>query len=229
MGPTWAYHTAILTDPIPAGTTYVGATAQASSGYVRYDEDDNLAFEFVGTVESIDPWVVSGISLTVNYQTEIQGEIEVDDLVKVEGRILPDGTWLATEIKPASMAWFGPGCLSISAMVVGVGAGQIELLGWPTIELDDSIIVEGEIAVDAIILLIICVDDDGTISIVSIIVIYQLEPVIVFPPTLPPPSGGGDVIICHKPGTSAEQTMRVPWTALSGHLGHGDTIGRPCQ
>lgn len=194
----------------------------------RLDDGEALYFEFVGTVDSIDPWVVSGVPLAVDDETEIQGDVVVGDLVKVEGRILADGTWLATEIKPASMAWFGPGCLTISVVVVGVGADQIELLGWPTIELDDSIIVEGEIAVDAIILLIICVDDDGTISIVSIIVIYQLEPVIVFPPTLPPPSGDGDVTICHKPGTSAEQTMIVPWTALSGHLGHGDTIG-PCQ
>ena len=34
-----------------------------------------------------------------------------------------------------------------------------------------------------------------------------------------------DVTICHKPGTPAEKTMTVESSALSGHLGHGDTLG----
>ena len=40
-GPSPVY-TAVLTDPIPYGTTYVGASVQASSGYVQYDEAENL-------------------------------------------------------------------------------------------------------------------------------------------------------------------------------------------
>lgn len=35
----------------------------------------------------------------------------------------------------------------------------------------------------------------------------------------------GMVIICHKPGTPAEQTKIIPVQALGGHLGHGDYIG----
>ena len=31
--------------------------------------------------------------------------------------------------------------------------------------------------------------------------------------------------ICHKPGTPAEKTLKVPPRAVPGHLGHGDTIG----
>jgi NDP-sugar pyrophosphorylase family protein len=199
----------------------------------RLDDEEALYFEFVGTVDSTDPWAVSGIPLVVDDETEIKGDVTVGDLVKVEGRILADGTWLATEIKPVSMVWFGPGCLSISAVVVSLDSNQVELLNWGTIELDDSIIVEGEIAVDSVVLLIVCVGDDGTINIVTIIVIYyQPQPVIVIlptplPPTRPPqpPPGDGDVTICHKPGTPAEQRKRVPWTALPSHLGHGDTIG----
>ena len=34
-----------------------------------------------------------------------------------------------------------------------------------------------------------------------------------------------DVTICHKPGTSAEKTMVIDASALSDHLGHGDTEG----
>jgi hypothetical protein len=33
------------------------------------------------------------------------------------------------------------------------------------------------------------------------------------------------VVICHKPGTPAQKTMKVPQQALPGHLGHGDTEG----
>ena len=36
------------------------------------------------------------------------------------------------------------------------------------------------------------------------------------------------MVICHKPGTPAEQTMTIPVSAWAGHLGHGDTIG-PCD
>ena len=35
----------------------------------------------------------------------------------------------------------------------------------------------------------------------------------------------GDVTICHKPGTTAEKTLTVEPSALSDHLGHGDTLG----
>ena len=36
------------------------------------------------------------------------------------------------------------------------------------------------------------------------------------------------VTICHKPGTPAEKTLRVPPQAVPGHLNHGDTRG-PCD
>ena len=32
--------------------------------------------------------------------------------------------------------------------------------------------------------------------------------------------------ICHKPETHAEKTLYVPASALKGHLGHGDSLGR---
>lgn len=36
------------------------------------------------------------------------------------------------------------------------------------------------------------------------------------------------IAICHKPGTPAEKTLRIPIKGLDGHLSHGDLIG-PCQ
>jgi hypothetical protein len=34
-----------------------------------------------------------------------------------------------------------------------------------------------------------------------------------------------DITICHKPGTNGEKTMVISASALSGHLGHGDSVG----
>lgn len=63
------------------------------------DDEDAAKFEFTGLVETTDPWVVAGISLATDEWTEIDSAVEPGSLVKVEGIILPDGTWLAEEIK----------------------------------------------------------------------------------------------------------------------------------
>ena len=44
------------------------------------------------------------------------------------------------------------------------------------------------------------------------------------------PTGNVDrVAVCHKPGTPAQKVLHVPWTALPGHLGHGDYVGEECE
>ncbi|MCP4423286.1 MAG: hypothetical protein GY803_02215 [Chloroflexi bacterium] len=61
-----------------------------------------LPFEFIGIVEEIgEPWFISGVAIATDINTEIKDEIMVGDLVKVEGWILADGSWLADEIKLA--------------------------------------------------------------------------------------------------------------------------------
>jgi hypothetical protein len=209
----------------------------------RLDEDDEaIDVVFVGTVESTDPWVVSGIPLAVDDETIVEDDVSVGDLVKVEARILPDGTWLATKIAPVSVDGLGLGCVSISAIVVRVNADQIELLNGPTIPLDDDVAVAGDLATGSVIVIVVCVDADGTIHIVSIIVIYWLEPPVVptptvasppptppAPPSTPPPEEGGSdkVTICHKPNSKNPHTLTISRSALPAHLGHGDTLG-PC-
>jgi len=193
------------------------------------DDDEELSFEFVGTVEQIEPtwWVVNGISLTVD-AAEIEDGIAVGDLVKVEGQITPDGEWLATEIKKVNDA-VGTGCVKLIAVVFQAEGNTITLPDGVDIQLEDSIIVEGDPVAGAVIEVWICVDGDGHAAIVSIVVISYVnldDIVVVVPPTQPP--AGEKVTICHKPGTKAEQTKQVPRDALSGHLGHGDTLG-PCQ
>jgi len=203
------------------------------------DAAKGLSFAFVGTVESIEPWVVSGISLTVNAQTEVVGEIRVGDQVKVEGRILPSGEWLATEIKRIDRR-LGRGCMLLTSLVVRVSATQVVLHNGATIPLDTGVHIDGEIQVNSVIVFYVCVDDQGNVTVVSIIVLYHVEPVIIVHP--PPPGDDDDdrdddewgkrkVTICHKPQgkSGGGHTIVVAWPGwVNGHSKHGDTLG-PCK
>lgn len=178
------------------------------------DGGKDPSFEFIGVVESIEPWVVSGISLTVNYQTEIVDEIKVGDQVKVEGRILPGGEWLATEIKLAEDA-LSQGCLQIAALVLRADAKLIVLQDGSTLPLAPETVIDGDLQANSVILFHLCFDGEGNVTIVSIVVIDQLEPVIIVQPTTPPtqptppaaqptipptrppspPGGGGSIVV----------------------------------
>jgi len=200
------------------------------------DRETGLSFAFAGTVEGIEPWVVSGISLAVDAETEIVGPIDVGDQVVVKGRILPDGTWLATEIRLVDPQW-GHGCMLVTSLVVGVDGGTVVLQDGTTIALDTGVQIDGRLQVNSVIAVYACVDDRGNVTIVSIIVLYQVQPLIVVQP--PPASdedhegdedAGRKVTICHKPGSkSGGHTIVVAWSAwINGHSRHGDTLG-PCR
>lgn len=47
-------------------------------------------------------WIVAGVPFTVDETTAISGDPETGDLVRVEGRVLENGTWVADTIEPAS-------------------------------------------------------------------------------------------------------------------------------
>ena len=86
----------------------------------------------IGTVDSIDPWVVNGISLTVTDETEIQGEITVGMVVRVEILLLPDGTWEVLSIAPLGEPTEISGCATVIATILSVDGNEIQFLGWPT-------------------------------------------------------------------------------------------------
>jgi len=155
-----------------------------------WDEDEPVRFAFVGRVNSINPWVVGGIPLAVDDNTEIKGEIAVGDRVKVEGVVLPDGTWLAQAIKRLDR---NRGCFSFSTVIRGVDANQIVLFDGQTVTLGEGVTVEGELNTTAVIIIFGCVREDGTFIIVTIIVIGQIElppTPVPQPTTAPPPSTG---------------------------------------
>ena len=205
-----------------------------------------LQIVFVGEVNNLDPWVISGLPISTDENTLIEGEISVGDLVRVTAWIGDDGTWLATHILLLDSDQEQE-CVAITAVVTAINTDEISLSNGQTILLHDDLVIDGELRPGSVILITACVQEDGRIVIVSIIVIYTPPP----PPPPPPPpggddednddddndsdgndgddndQGGGSVTICHKPGTPAEKTKTLPQSALSGHLGHGDTMG-PC-
>ena len=85
----------------------------------------------IGTVDSVDPWVVNGITLTITDETYIQGEITPGLLVRVEILLLPDGTWEVLSIASLGEPTETPGCATIIATVLSVEGNQIQFLGWP--------------------------------------------------------------------------------------------------
>lgn len=189
------------------------------------DEDYLLEIIFAGTVETINPWIISGLPIDTNADTRIDDDIEIGDLVRVTARILEDGTWLATRIDRLS-GEIDEGCVTITAVVTNIGSGTLTLSNGTILNIDEYEI-EGELKIGSVVMIIACVSEDGSIQIVQIIILYT--------PTDPPPPGdddddddnnsGGNVTICHKPGSPAEKTKTVPQSALGGHLGHGDTMG----
>lgn len=224
-----------VTGHILADGTWVAAEIE------RLTTTTGLQVVFVGTVASMDPWVVSGIPLMVNDSTIIGSNIGVGRIVRVTAVIQPDGAWLVTSIQPV-ITTIGLGCLNLSATVVSINGNQLVLNNWPTpITLADNIPVVGTLAPNNVVWLLVCVNPGGIVVITHIIVIYQ--PVIVVvpsptvpvpqptpPPPPPPPGGGGSVTICHRPpgNPNAAHTLQVGAAALDAHLGHGDTVG-PCS
>ena len=193
--------------------------------------DEELRFEFVGEVSSLDPWIIGGVTLAADENTEVIGDIAIGDTARVEGRILEDGAWLAEEIKLLAL---NLGCIDNVAVVRLVENNRIILLDWQAIELDQAVAVTGDIEVASVVIVRFCIAEDQTVIVISIIVVFQLDelPVIIIPPGNDDDDGsGGDgqVTICHRPSGDSDKarTLTVGPGAVQGHLAHGDTLG-PC-
>jgi hypothetical protein len=217
----------------------------------RVEEAPYPSFVLIGTVISIDPWVVNGIPLNVTEDTIIVGNIVPGMLVRVEINLLPDGTWQVVRITPLQDFGHVPICMHIYATVASVEGDQIHLLGWPALSWDahagdqngedngededgndegegqdedhSEIPWEGELTPNSIVQIYLCIDEEGNITIINIIVINPGNP------DYQPPLEGEKVIICHKPiHKKGGNTLSISASALPAHLAHGDTLGA-CQ
>jgi len=61
----------------------------------------SATFELVGELTSMDPWTVAGKTFETNELTQIADGLQVGDLVRVQGAVLEDDTWVAYSIQPA--------------------------------------------------------------------------------------------------------------------------------
>jgi hypothetical protein len=180
----------------------------------------------IGKVDSVDPWVVSGITLNVTDETDIQGTITPGMVVRVEILLLSDGTWEVLSITPLGDFTEMEGCATVIATIVVVNGNEIQFLGWPSIVILDTDVQpennsEEFLSAGQVVLAIVCVSDEGRIVIVQIIILN--------------PDGDNDtgispgvekILICHRP-PKKPHTLSVPAPAVPAHLGHGDTLG-PC-
>lgn len=65
----------------------------------------------------------------------------------------------------------------------------VVLANWPAIRLDGTIHVEGQLTVNSVILVRLCLDEGGGVTVITIVVVYQ-PPIVITPPP-PPPNDNG--------------------------------------
>ncbi len=192
------------------------------------EEQTDPIIILIGTVDSVDPWVVNGITLNVTADTIINGDITVGTLVRVEILLLEDGTWEILSITPLGDVTENEGCLTVVATIVSVSENEIQFLGWPSpVPLSSDVKIEDEAGQEGVILvpdqdvLVVLCPLDGQIMIVQIFVI------VVTPPDEGETPAGEKVLVCHKPNGKNPHTLSIAQAAVPAHLGHGDTLG-PC-
>ncbi|HET9908197.1 MAG TPA: DUF5666 domain-containing protein [Anaerolineales bacterium] len=188
----------------------------------------------IGTVDSVDPWVVNGITLNVTADTVITGEITAGMLVRVEILLLEDGTWEVLSISLLGDITEVQECATVIATVVAVNGNQVQFLGWPSITLGEDVVIEGSEAEgepggvllnpDADVIVVVCPSEEGQIVIVQIIIIN----IVINPPgeDVGTPGEGEKVLVCHKPDKKkGGNTLSISSSAVPAHLGHGDFLG----
>ncbi|MBL8057202.1 MAG: FecR domain-containing protein [Anaerolineales bacterium] len=154
----------------------------------QIDEGRRHAVQFTAHVESIDPWVIGGVSVTVDSKTKIIGNPQVGDLARVQGNLLPDGNVIANKITRLAG---GVGCTSVSAVVSALTGTALTLSDGRTIALTDAVQPSGQLRIASVILITTCVNADGQATVISIVVIYQLD---TLPPTPTPAPAVGCLV-----------------------------------
>jgi mannose-6-phosphate isomerase-like protein (cupin superfamily) len=186
----------------------------------RYDQ--TLTTILIGRVFSMAPWIVSGVTLNVDGETQIASNITIGMLVRVELVLLPDGTHRVVRIDPVDGYEWEEGCQTLVVRVVGVDGNQIQLEGWPALQMSEDIQIEGDLREGAIVQVTICFNEDMTVRVITIVILYSPE--AEEPPTS---DESTKVMICHKPNGKNPHIILVSQSAVPAHLGHGDILG-PC-
>ena len=166
---------------------------------IRRAEDDSRSFEFTGTLESKEPWKVSGIAFETREWTEIDDSLKVGDRVLVEGIIDENGLWIAARIERLD------DLLSGKIILVGVviSSNPWVVSGIPII-VDGTTLIEGDIKVGMLVRVELVLQADGTWLAVSI---HPLSVVIWFP--------GCFDIVATVVSTDGHQIQLLNWPLLA--------------
>jgi hypothetical protein len=146
----------------------------------RLGHDGRPRFAFTGWVTGTSPWHIAGIPVVVDSNTDLAAALVSGVLVRVWGRIQPDGTWLAQKVVRLDR---GRGCFNYSSAVRTVQASQLVLFDGAELALDRDVQILGELQPATVVVVSGCVPEDGSFQLVTIVVVGQLELVPERPPT----------------------------------------------
>ncbi len=127
------------------------------AGSIDLVTPEGYRFEFIGEVQTIDPWMVSDVAFGTTDWTEIDEGIQVGNWVRVTGLVGADGAWMAESIElldaeqATSFAFFGP-VLSIDPWNVN-GVSLV---------VDERTTIKGDIALGEMVKVTGWIQDDGS-------------------------------------------------------------------
>ena len=178
---------------------------QLDNGIVKIkDQTGNLqplagdsTFELIGTVESVEPWKVSGRALQRNDATQIAQGLKVGDLVRVRGAVLQDGSWLAYSIEPAKQATNQT--VTLIGQVTSTNPWVVN--GLPLNVTNDTVI-NGDITPGTLARVEILLQEDGTWEVISISPLGDL-----------PTTSGCATLVATVASVNGNQIQFVGWPA----------------
>ena len=215
------------------------------------DEQTDSVIFLIGVVDSVDPWSVNEISLNVTDETDIQGDITIGMIVRVEILLLEDGTWEVLSLVPLGESTETTGCMTVVATVLSVSGNEIQFLGWPitvTLEIgnqtdntdqnnnnddddDESDNEEQNEDNDDEANDVTAITSGDVVQAVicvsddGILFITQITILHMDDENGSETTNGEKVLICHKPDKKGGHTLSVASPAVPAHLAHGDKLG----
>ena len=122
-------------------------------------------FELVGTLKSMNPWVVAATTLETNESTKIEEGLQVGDLVRVKGTVLEDSKWLAYSIERAEEQ------TNPSSTVVFIGkvtSTDPWVVNGITLNVTPDTVINGTITAGMLVRVEVLLLEDGTWEVISI-------------------------------------------------------------
>jgi hypothetical protein len=127
------------------------------------EELEDVTLEFTGIVNSTNPWVISGIQLVVDGDTQFSGEITTGALVKVRATLQSNGVWHADDI--SLIVSNSMGCVTFASVVTAIEGDLTTLQNGMIINLTEVEQMDGVIEVESVLLVTKCLALDGTVTI----------------------------------------------------------------